>query len=222
MKEHPHTAANAVELHKLQFAYGDRTTLAIDDYILPAAAHAAVIGPSGCGKTTFVHLIAGLLSPSHGEIRVLGQDIAALTESQRDRFRGRHIGFVFQQLHLIPALTVRENVAVAQRLARSSTRRGHIDELLARLGLQDLGTRRPDALSLGQAQRVAIARALVHSPELIIADEPTSALDDDNATTVLDLLVESAEQFGAALMVVTHDRRIRGRLASELSLGEAA
>lgn len=222
MTENTSPDRNAVELQDVRFAYGARTVLRLDHYTLRTGQQAAVIGPSGCGKTTFVHLLAGLLSPDSGHIRVLGQDIAGLSESQRDRFRGRHIGFVFQQFHLLPALTVHENLVFAQRLARSGQRRERVDDLLVRLSLTELATRRPDALSHGQAQRVAIARALVHAPELVIADEPTSALDDANAEAVLELLVESAEESGAALIVVTHDRRIRGRLASELSLGPAS
>lgn len=213
---------NAVELHHVRFAYAARTVLALDHYALRAGGQATVIGPSGCGKTTFVHLLAGLLSPDRGQVRVLGQDMAALSESRRDRFRGRHIGFVFQQLHLMAALNVRQNLELAQRLAGDSVSPHRIDDLLTRLGLIEFANRRPDALSHGQAQRVAIARALVHTPELVIADEPTSALDDANAESVLELLVASAEASGAALLVVTHDRRVRGRLANELKLGPAA
>lgn len=121
------------------------------------------------------------MSPDQGNVRILGQDLGALSESQRDRFRGRHIGFVFQQLHLMPALTVVENLALARQLAGHQPDPDRIDELLQRLGLAGLGARRPRALSHGQAQRVAIARALVNAPELLIADEPTSALDDANA-----------------------------------------
>ena len=219
MTDDSHSCSHALEVRDLRFGYGQRSLLALNFYALDAGGHVAVIGPSGCGKTTFVHLLAGLLSPDGGHVRVLGQDMAALSESQRDRFRGRHIGFVFQQLHLMPALTVRENLVLAQRLARSGQRDDRIDSLLGRLGLTNLARRRPEALSHGQAQRVAIARALVHAPELVIADEPTSALDDDNAEAVLELLVDFATESGAALVVVTHDRRVRGRLASELSLG---
>jgi len=212
----------AVEIQDLRFGYGDQAVLALRHYTLDTGASAAVIGPSGSGKTTLVQLLAGLLTPDRGSIRILGQDLGALSESRRDRFRGRHIGFVFQQLHLMPALTVEQNLALARQLAGHPPDPDRLAALLEHLGLGALGGRRPRALSHGQAQRVAIARALVHAPELLIADEPTSALDDANAEAVLDLLVESAAAFGAALIVVTHDRRVRGRLARELSLERAA
>lgn len=218
------TTANsneAIEVRDLHFAYARQTVLRLDRFRLGRSENTAVIGPSGCGKSTFVHLLAGLLSPDAGSVRVLGQDLAALAEAERDRFRGRHIGFVFQRLHLLPALTVRENLALAQRLARRERGRRRIDTLLERLGLAPMAGRKPRALSHGQAQRAAIARALVHEPELVIADEPTSALDDGHARDVLALIREVAAGSGAALLIVTHDHRVRGQLDGEFALGRS-
>ena len=215
------TTANsneAIEVRDLHFAYARQTVLRLDRFHLGRSENTAVIGPSGCGKSTFVHLLAGLLSPDGGTVRVLGQDLAALGEAERDRFRGRHIGFVFQRLHLLPALTVRENLALARRLACRERGPRRIDALLERLGLAPMAGRKPRALSHGQAQRAAIARALVHEPELVIADEPTSALDDGHAHDVLALIREVAAGSGAALLIVTHDQRVRGQLDGEFAL----
>lgn len=178
----------------------------------------AIIGPSGCGKSTFVHLLAGLLTPQHGQIEIFGQDLGALKETARDRYRGANIGFIFQKLHLFSALTVRENLLLAQRLSRCEPNATHIDDLLGELGLGELSHRRPNDLSQGQAQRVAVARSLAHSPRLIIADEPTSALDDDNASKTLEMLCNATQHAGAALMIVTHDARAKGRLGDEFDL----
>lgn len=178
----------------------------------------AVIGPSGCGKTTFLHLLAGLMRPGAGVIKVLGQDLSILRGAGLDRFRGQHMGLVFQRLHLLPALTVLDNVLLAQRLARVPVERERVAALFDRLDLSGLEDRKPARLSQGQAQRVAIARALVHGPDLVMADEPTSALDDRNAAQALDLLEVCVRAVGAALLVVTHDRRVRGRLDHEFEM----
>ena len=217
----PAVSANAemaVEVRSLRYAYAQQVALALEHFALARGVSSAIMGPSGCGKSTFVHLLAGLLTPEAGSIHILGQDLSLLNESQRDRFRGRHIGFVFQRLHLMPALSIRENIALAQRLARAPRDTQRIDDILETLGLADMRHRRPRELSQGQAQRAAIARALVHEPELVIADEPTSALDDDHAAEALGLLQRTATASGAALLVVTHDDRVRGKLDGEFAM----
>ena len=208
----------AVEVEDLKFGYGTAPVIAIERFRLEQSETCALIGPSGCGKSTFVHLLAGLLTAVAGSVKILGQDLAGLSETERDRFRGRHVGFVFQRFHLMPALSVRENLIIAQRLARAERSSTHIDALLERLGLGGLDHRKPGALSQGQAQRAALARALVHKPELVIADEPTSALDDDNAKEALALLGEVAAESGAALLIVTHDHRVRGHLSRDFDM----
>ena len=210
-------AVNVADLH---FSYEDHAVVNIGHCHLEHSESMAVIGPSGCGKTTFLHLLAGLIRPSAGVIQILGQDLAALSGTGLDRFRGQHIGLVFQRFHLLPALTVHENVLLAQRLAGGSIERERVEGLFDRLNLAGLEHHKPSMLSQGQAQRVAIARALVHEPELVMADEPTSALDDTHAEQALALLKESAQAVGAALLVVTHDQRVRGCLDREFDLAE--
>ncbi|MEL7447647.1 MAG: ATP-binding cassette domain-containing protein [Pseudomonadota bacterium] len=208
----------SIDVSDLTFSYADKTILNIPQFTLDRASSVAVIGPSGCGKTTFLHLLAGLIRPNAGRIEVLGQRLDELKAASLDRFRGRHIGLVFQRLHLLPALNVRDNVLLAQRLSGSGGDAGRVAALFDQLELSGLEHRMPSMLSQGQAQRVAIARALVHGPELIMADEPTSALDDGHAERALALLQSSARSVGAALLVVTHDQRVRGRLDGELDL----
>ena len=128
------------------------------------------------------------------------------------------MGFVFQRYHLIPSLTVIENLRLAQQLSRQTQPSAHTEGLLERLGLSEFQRRKPSALSHGQAQRVAIARALVHKPEIVIADEPTSALDDGNAEEALGLLRDVTDDSGAALLVVTHDHRVRGQLTRDFEM----
>ena len=202
----------------LRFAYDEKVIVNVDDCTLQAGQSMAVIGPSGCGKTTFLHLLAGLLKPTAGGVEILGQELNSLGAAQLDRFRGEHVGMVFQRLLLMPALTVRENVELAQQMARKPKDSERVDSLLEQLGLSEWQHSKPRMISQGQAQRVAIARALVHGPALVLADEPTSALDDDRADAALSLLKDAAEAAGAALLVVTHDQRVRGQLGQEMEM----
>ncbi len=208
----------AIDASAVRFNYDNRPILNVANCELESGQSMAVIGASGCGKTTFLHLLAGLIRPSSGSIKVLGQDLAQLQGGELDRFRGQRVGLVFQRLHLLPALTVIQNVALAQKLARKTIDEEPIAALFERLNLAGLEHHKPSMLSQGQAQRVAIARALVHSPELVMADEPTSALDDYQAEQALALLRESAEAVGAALLIVTHDQRVRGAMTREFEL----
>ena len=214
----PDAKTLAVDVTDLGFSYGDTVIVDLERCELERGGSMALIGPSGCGKTTVLHLLAGLLRPDSGSIRILGQDLSELSGTRLDRFRGRNIGLVFQRLHLLPALSVVENVLLAERLAGNRIDRSRIAMLLEQLGLEGLEHHKPSMLSQGQAQRVAIARALVHSPDFIMADEPTSALDDGHAEQALAVLQASAQSVGAALLVVTHDQRVRGCLDTEFEL----
>jgi putative ABC transport system ATP-binding protein len=169
-----------------------------------------LVGPSGCGKTTLLCVIAGLLDKTDGEVTMLGQRIADQSARDRVAFRRRHVGFVFQQFNLLPALTAAENVAVpliaAGHKREPAVKQGV--ELLARLGMAERATALPRELSGGQQQRVALARAVIHQPSLIICDEPTSALDAVTGQQVMQLLTEVSLREDRAVVVVTHDSRI--------------
>jgi len=176
-----------------------------------------LLGPSGCGKTTLLSVLAGLLRPTSGAVTVEGHDFYNLSARGRDRLRGQRFGFVFQTLHLLPSLTLRQNIALAGNLT-GVVDHERLDTLLKKLGLADKAHRKPNALSQGEQQRAAIARAVLNRPAIIVADEPTSALDDDNAHTVMDLLEAQAAETGAALLIATHDNRITSRFQNILML----
>jgi putative ABC transport system ATP-binding protein len=207
-----------LEVTALTHVYAGHTVLALDAWQVAAGEHWLLTGPSGSGKSTLLHIIAGLLRPSSGRVWLAGTDLYALPAHERDQRRGRGVGIVFQHLHLLGALSVLQNLALAQSLAGVSVDRRHLAELLARLELSGRADAKPSALSRGEAQRVALARALVNRPQLLLADEPTSSLDDDNASRALDLLVSEAKAAGAALIVATHDVRAAAGFQRRLSL----
>lgn len=161
-----------------------------------------------------------MLPPNAGKIVFAGQDIHALSPVERDRLRGAKMGFVFQNLHLIPSLSVRQNIliAMAGRQQKKNTR--GLDEILSTLGLSELQDKLPGKLSQGEKQRAAIARAVINKPAIIIADEPTSALDDGNAMNVIDLLQTCARETGAALLIATHDNRLRAKIPCVITLSD--
>jgi putative ABC transport system ATP-binding protein len=208
-----------LEIESLVQRFGARTVLELPEWSVGAGRHSLVLGPSGSGKSTLLHLVAGLLRPTRGRIRVAGRDLAeAKRPGELDRWRGRTVGIVLQRLHLIAALSVRDNLRLARALAGLPEDAARIDQLLAELRLEGLAGARPALLSQGEAQRVAIARAVVNRPALILADEPTSALDDASCTAVLELLLRQADASGATLVIATHDARLAPHLAQRLEL----
>lgn len=170
-----------------------------------------IVGPSGAGKTTALLALAGL-APIHGGQALLGDiDLAALDRRGRDRLRGSAMGFVFQDLHLVAGLSALDNVLLAPFAAGLEPDAPRAQALLDSMGLADLAHRPAERLSRGQAQRVAIARAMLLRPRLILADEPTASLDDQACETTLALLLQAARDTGAALVIATHDGRLRQR-----------
>ena len=169
-----------------------------------------LVGPSGCGKTTLISIIAGLLDPTEGDVMVLGEDLRQLGGRRLPPFRGAHIGFVFQQYNLLPALTAAENAAVPLVIGGASRRQAvaKASEILELVGLGQRLQSLPSQLSGGEQQRVAIARALVHEPRLLVCDEPTAALDGQSGRAVMELLRQVAVQPGRAVIIVTHDVRV--------------
>ncbi|MCR5813937.1 MAG: ABC transporter ATP-binding protein [Desulfovibrio sp.] len=209
------TLAIALENVRFRWPGSPRDTLDIPHFSMSRGERVFVSGPSGCGKSTLLGLIAGILSPTSGQILVQGTDLDELGSAGRDRFRGEHIGFIFQQFNLVPYLSVVENVLIPChfspfRRKRAEKQGANLDEvaamLLQRLDLEKTLWSKPvRTLSIGQQQRVACARALIGLPELIIADEPTSALDADRRVAFLHLLLEECTSQGTALLFVSHD-----------------
>jgi putative ABC transport system ATP-binding protein len=207
-----------VEAEGLRHRYGGRDVLSLPSLTLAPGAQALLLGRSGSGKSTLINILCGLVTPSEGRVLVDGEPISTLPPAARDALRRRTIGLVFQAIRLIPALSVRENLLLAQRIGRGQTDVADVGRLGDAVGLSHRMEAKPRELSQGEAQRAAIARALVTRPRLVIADEPTSALDDENAETILDLLFQTASETGAALLVATHDNRIKDRFATRLIL----
>ena len=203
----------------LRYRYADGgPEMAFPDLAVDRGQELLLLGASGTGKTTLLHLIAGMRTPDAGEVTLNGDAFSTLSTSDRDLARGRHMGIVFQTAHFVRSLTVSENLALARTLAGLDPDPDRIAELLAGLGLSHKLNARVDALSVGEQQRVSIARAVVHGPGIILADEPTSALDDVNTDAVLDLLRTQASEAGAALLIVTHDQRLKDRMADRVEL----
>jgi putative ABC transport system ATP-binding protein len=184
---------------------GTLTILHPLDLVVPARQVMAITGPSGSGKSTLLGLIAGLDSPSTGQIAIDGTDITSLDEDALARLRGRRIGFVFQFFHLLPSLTALENVLIPMEIAGVSGARARAASLLEEVGLSERSHHYPSQLSGGEQQRVAIARALANDPPLLLADEPTGNLDSGTGRHVIDLLLAINRSRGTTLVLVTHD-----------------
>ncbi|MEK8126399.1 ABC transporter ATP-binding protein [Paenibacillus filicis] len=180
--------------------------LKIDEWSVAPKERVALIGPSGSGKSTLLHIIGGVIPADQGEVVIDGHPIAAWQESKRDAFRARHIGYIFQDFHLIPSLTARQNVELVLDGSRKpSSRKSLIDDWFERVGLLDRMNHLPSELSRGQQQRVAMIRALINRPPVVLADEPTGSLDWETASSVMELLLSLCAQERLTLLTVTHD-----------------
>jgi ABC-type lipoprotein export system ATPase subunit len=206
----------AVELDGVRFAYDQSGFgLVIDHLTIGRGERVACIGPSGSGKTTLAHLIAGILQPNRGTVRVEGVEVSALGDAARRALRLGRIGMVFQQFELLEYLTAGDNILLPYHLGakpRCDTAvLARAAQLAAVMGIGPLWRRLPGALSQGERQRVATCRALVTQPTLVIADEPTGNLDDANSERLLELVFAQSAEHGAALLMVTHDHRLVDR-----------
>ena len=219
MNATPALAATDVCKH---FALGDQTVEVLRGVSLRAEVgqSLALIGPSGSGKSTLLHLLGTLEPPTSGQIAISGQDPLALPEPQLARFRNQHIGFVFQNHHLLPQYSALENALIPTLAFPQADRRERARDLLTAVGLEKRLHHRPAELSGGECQRVAVARALINQPGLLLCDEPTGSLDRQTAATVVDLIfaLHRAEQ--AALVIATHDLELAARCDRRLHLRE--
>ncbi len=206
-----------INVQNLQYTYSNKA-IEFPDFQCQKGEQMLVLGQSGCGKTTLLQLIGGMLSVQKGSISIENTSINQLKNSQLDKFRGKNIGFVFQQHHFISALNVEENLLLTQQLAGVKTDKNAIKNLLTQLNLSHKLKEKPTSLSQGEQQRVAIARALVHQPTVILADEPTSALDDINCNEVINLLKAQAKINNTTLLIVTHDARLKSHFEKTLHL----
>jgi len=202
----------------LSFSYGKGASFGFPDVAVSSGESLLITGGSGRGKTTLLHLLGGLLRPQSGEVIIEQTNITTLSEKKLDHFRGQHIGLVLQQAYFVASLNVLENVVLASWLATGAKATDKARQLLQQLDLQDQLHKQPSQLSIGQQQRVSVARALINEPKLLLADEPTSSLDDENAHRVAGMLVQLAKQYGTALVIVTHDQRLKDTFPNQISL----
>jgi putative ABC transport system ATP-binding protein len=207
-----------LETHNLRYSYDNTSPLQFPDIRCKKGEQWLLLGQSGSGKTTLLHLLGGLLTPQYGSIQVGDTDITQLKGSVLDQFRGQHIGIIFQTAHFVKALTVEENLVLAQQLAGVKSDKSRISHILDKLNLAHKLQSKPNDLSVGEQQRVAIARALINRPSIILADEPTSALDDKNTAEVIQLLEQQAAEVGATLLIVTHDGRLKNYFKNQIDI----
>ena len=201
----------------VEFNYDNQVFFKFQDINLKSSENLLIIGSSGIGKTTLLHLLAGLLKSSSGSIKLFEKELSDLSSYQLDRFRKNNIGIVFQRPHFVNSLTVKENLQLAQYIANKKDN-NRIENILKNLNILDKSDKKTNQLSQGEKQRVSIALAIVNSPKLILADEPTSSLDDINCDNVIKLLKKQATDFGAQLIVITHDSRLKKHFKNSIEL----
>jgi putative ABC transport system ATP-binding protein len=214
---------NAISLKQVQFAYEKTPVLDIEQLEIEANTSVFIHGPSGSGKTTLLNLLTGVLLVDQGQLSVNGFEYKNFSQGKRDKYRGKNIGYIFQQFNLIDYLSVRENILLPLKLNKIEKKKNPTDQLkrLAQvLKIDQFLESMPSHLSIGQQQRVAVARALMIEPELIIADEPTSSLDDEVTEDFMDLLMELKKEHQFTLIFVSHDKRLERYFDSSLRLDE--
>ena len=211
-----------LHITNLEAGYDGKAVVTLPELSLKSGEHCLILGQSGSGKTTLLYAIGGLLKPLKGSIILGDTNIAALNAASLDAFRGKHIGIIYQALHMVTAVSVRDNILLAQYAAAAQQNVAKADALLAQLGLSAHADKKPHTLSHGQQQRVAIARAAINGPQLILGDEPTSALDDVSCGAVMELLLSTAQAAGSSLVIATHDARLRKYFTQTITLGSAA
>ena len=201
----------------VEFNYDNQVFFKFQDINLKSSENLLIIGSSGIGKTTLLHLLAGLLESSSGSIKLFEKELSDLSSHQLDRFRKNNIGIVFQRPHFVNSLTVKENLELAQYIANKKDS-NRIENILKNLNIWNKSDKKTNQLSQGEKQRASIALAIVNSPKLILADEPTSSLDDINCDNVIELLKKQATDFGAQLIVITHDNRLKKHFKNSIEL----
>lgn len=207
-----------ISTHDLKYRYVGNTEIVFPDLSCQENDILLILGTSGVGKTTLLHLLGGILSIQQGKVAIDGVELNKMNGAAADIFRGQNIGIIFQQNHFVDALNVIENITLAQSLAGRKVNKADAQELLNRLNIGQKANQDIRNLSQGEKQRVAIARALVNRPKVILADEPTSALDDDNCDEVIHLLREQAKNSSSALIIVTHDNRLKNSISNQVIL----
>ncbi len=207
-----------IQTQSLAFQYSSETSFDFPDIALQSGEHLLMLGKSGIGKTTLLHLLAGILRSKAGSITIDGQELSKLSTAQLDRFRGQHMGLVYQKPHFVQSLNLKENLFLVQHLAGKKQDISRVKEVLEQLDMLPQLNKTPRKLSQGQQQRASIAMAMVNKPSIILADEPTSSLDDENCMKVIQLLKDQSAEVGASLIVITHDARLKDQFQNSITL----
>jgi putative ABC transport system ATP-binding protein len=212
------TNTSMLKTQDLAFSYDGKRHFSFPNITVNSGEHLLILGRSGKGKTTLLHLLAGFLDQKGGSIEINEQNLEKLSGFKKDLFRAQHIGVVFQVPHFIASLTVEQNILWAQKLARIKPDPKKVYDHLKRLNLEHRAKAPVQKLSQGELQRASIIRGIINEPAVVLADEPTSALDDENCAEVIKLLEEQTDAVGAALVVVTHDQRIKDFFTNSIAL----
>lgn len=202
----------------LEFSYSSDVSFSFPDIECRGSKTCLILGKSGVGKTTLLHLLGGLIKPSQGEVVINDQSLNKLSGTNIDKFRGQNIGIVFQKPHFISSISILQNLLLTQSLAGKTKNKGEILSILAGLEISHRALAKPNELSQGELQRASVARAVLNKPQVILADEPTSALDDESCQQVVTLLQKTAIDLNAALLIVTHDGRLKDIINNQIML----
>lgn len=202
----------------IEFSYSGEAHFTFPDIVCEASASCLILGKSGVGKTTLLHLLGGLIQPSTGVIYIDQKKLNDLSDRQIDQFRGQNIGIVFQKPHFIASINILQNLLLTQKLAGNTPNKEEVISILEGLEIKDRAFSKPNQLSQGELQRASVARAVLNKPKVILADEPTSALDDESCMQVISLLQKTALNLGAALVIVTHDGRLKDIVKHQILL----
>lgn len=207
-----------LSVEKLSYSYDGGEKMSFPDFVVKEGETLLVLGDSGVGKTTLLHLLGGIISSQKGKIVLEGTEVNSLRGKSLDIFRANNIGIIFQEAHFMRSLNVAENLSFIQNLAGIKPDQDFISDLLEKVRLYERKSYKTQKLSQGEKQRLNILRAVITKPKLILADEPTSALDDTNCYRVLDLLLALVSEVNAALVIVTHDNRLKDRFSNQIAL----
>lgn len=195
--------------HSLNFQYPSGTPFSFPDLQCKPGENLLILGDSGSGKTTLLHLLSGILTPQSGDVYAEGIKLNLIKVTERDAFRGKHMGMIFQKHFFMEGLSVFENLKAAQKLSGSATDIDHLDQLMVKLGIKPLSRKKPYKLSQGEQQRFSIARALANKPAYVLADEPTSSLDDRNCEKFIELIRLPFTGKPVSWIIATHDQRLK-------------
>lgn len=207
-----------LKTESLSHQYSGTQRFQFPDINCKASETLLVLGQSGVGKSTLLHILAGILQPKNGHVYINDQSLYSLPGHQRDLFRGKNIGLIFQKSHFVSSLNAEENLMLAQKMAGQKVNKKATDKILEQLNIHNRTHAMTNEMSQGELQRLSIARALINQPQLILADEPTSSLDDKHCVEVINLLEEHSVAVNASLIVVTHDNRLKQMFDNRIEL----